>query len=226
MTAHDENDHRTPDAPPPPGSSTEAEGHAGADRDQRLGVTRAAEVAGAHGVSRSADPDAEAAAQRLAVGVARSLRDDKCDNVVVLDVRGLSQVTDYLIIASGTSHVQMRAAARNSVELAEELGESVLNQNVRENEPSWLLVDLIDVIVHIFEPDTRMYYDLEMLWGDAERVHWNDDPDAVDPTRNRAGLAPGEARSELQRSGEFEAFGADDGDDQATPDDDEDQPGR
>jgi len=193
-----------------------------ADRDGKLGLNRGDAAAGgarAHGFSRTANPGDEAAARDLAVLVARSLRGDKCEQIALLDVRGLSQVTDFLIVASGTSNVQMRAAARNAVELARTQGEEVLNHNVRENEPTWILVDLIDIVVHIFEPDTRAYYDLEMLWGDAERIAWSDrlEDMADDPARNRAGLAPGEAKSELQRSGEYEAFGGDDDED----DDDE-----
>ena len=177
------------------------------ERDRRLGVDRAESVA--HGFSRTADPADEHLAQNLAVAIARSLRDDRCEDVVVLDVRGLSQVTDFLLIASGTSNVQMRAAAANAVKLAKGHRANVLNDNVRQNEPSWLLVDLIDVVVHVFEPDTRDYYDLEMLWGDAPAVPWardDDDDDGVAKRRNRARLAPGEAKAELERSGEHSAL--------------------
>ena len=54
----------------------------------------------------------------------------------------------------------------------------------------WLLADFVDVVVHLFEPNTRSYYDLEMLWGDAERVHWSRQSDGAE--RNLAGLRPDE----------------------------------
>lgn len=189
-------------------SDTERQGDdRGGDRDSRLGVARP--EGAAHGFSRTADPADERAARSLAVDIARSLRDDKCEEVIILDVRGLSQVTDFLLVASGTSNVQMRAAASNAVKLAESTGANILNDNVRQNEPSWLLVDLVDVVIHIFEPETRAYYDLEMLWGDADLVPWarnDEDDDGSVRRRNRAGLAPGEAKTELHRSGEFNAI--------------------
>jgi ribosome-associated protein len=184
-------------------SDREEQSRNGEDRDRSLGVERAA-----HGYSRSSDPAEEAAAQQLAIDAARSLHDDKCEDVLVLDVRGLSQMTDYLVLASGTSDVQMRAATQHVLQMAKKRGEPVLSQNVRENDPTWILADLVDVIVHVFEPDTRRYYDLEMLWGDAERVEWAPDdagvPGGGTARRNRAGLSPGEAREQLEQSGSWE----------------------
>jgi ribosome-associated protein len=91
--------------------------------------------------------------------------------VVVLDVAGLSPVCDFFVIATGTSPRQMRTVADEIIELAETqkfnpLGESGLDST------TWVLVDCIDVIIHLFNDDSRRYYDLENLWGDAKRVEW------------------------------------------------------
>lgn len=126
-------------------------------------------VAGSPGGSL-ADPEA---VLRFAAAVARSLRDDKCEDIVVLDVRGLSNVTDYVVIGSGTSQRQMGSALQHIEDLAVENRVGRLQTN-RDDQSLWLLADFVDVVVHLFEPNTRAYYDLEMLWGDATRVEWND----------------------------------------------------
>jgi ribosome-associated protein len=80
-------------------------------------------------------------------------------------------VTDYFIIATGTSPRQMRSVAEDIEELAEKHGLKVLTRNGYEGE-SWILIDLVDVIVHIFNAPSREYYDLDNLWGDARKIDW------------------------------------------------------
>ncbi|MFG0258481.1 MAG: ribosome silencing factor [Phycisphaerales bacterium JB043] len=117
---------------------------------------------------RTDQPDS----QSLAVDVAHALEDAKCTDILILDVRGLSQVTDFIIIASGTSDRQMRTAIRDAEEIAEQQGRSIFG---RSSDPAstWLLVDLVDIVVHVFEPNTRAFFDLETLWGDASPVDWS-----------------------------------------------------
>jgi ribosome-associated protein len=117
----------------------------------------------------TSDPVALRAA---AIEVARLLDDDKCDDVLILDVQGLSQVSDYLVIASGTSDRQMRGAADDTAKLAGSLGWPVFRQNA-DDRTTWVVLDCVDLVVHIFEPNSRAHYDLEMLWGDAPRVAWD-----------------------------------------------------
>lgn len=121
-----------------------------------------------------ADPET---VRSFAIDVARSLRDDKCEDIVVLDVRGLSNVTDYVVIGSGTSQRQMGSALQHIEDLASNQRVGRLQSN-RDDRELWLLADFVDVVVHLFEPNTRAYYDLEMLWGDAPRVEWNDREEA------------------------------------------------
>ncbi len=116
--------------------------------------------------------------------MARVLHDDKCSDVVVLDVTGLSSVSDFIVLASGTSDRQMHSAGKNAAEAAEKLGYPPFRRNV-DDRTTWVVLDCIDVIAHIFEPNTRAHYDLEMLWGDAPRIAW-ERPDQM--SRDRTGL--------------------------------------
>lgn len=89
--------------------------------------------------------------------------DLRCEDVRLLDVRGLSQICDFILVASGTSDRQMRSVAEDMEELAEEVG----YQRFRvtgDSLDTWIVVDFVDVVVHLFEPGRRRYYDLENLW--------------------------------------------------------------
>ncbi len=115
------------------------------------------------------------------------MHDDKCQEVVVLDVRTLSSVTDYIIVASGTSDRQMRSVLDHVQELGAQRGMSTFRSHSDEKS-TWLLADFVGVVVHLFEPHTRAHYDLEMLWGDAPRIAW-ERPDQM--KRDMAGLGAG-----------------------------------
>src|SRR6266481_2665137 len=101
----------------------------------------------------------------------RELADNKkAENTVILDVRELSSVTDYFVLASGTSEPHLRA-------IVDELTEKLLQEHdlrpraVDGTFPAaWVVLDFFDVIVHIMRQDVRDRYDLETLWGDAPRV--------------------------------------------------------
>ncbi|MEN0021067.1 MAG: ribosome silencing factor [Planctomycetota bacterium] len=126
------------------------------------------------------DPEAVRA---FAIEAARLAKDDKCFNVCVLDVTSSSQVTEYIVLASGTSERQMRSTLDHIAELGESRGASAFRVS-RDDSAYWLLADFVDVVVHLFEPNARAYYDLEMLWGDAPRVDWRRPGEAdtgVDP---------------------------------------------
>ncbi len=85
---------------------------------------------------------------------------------LVLDLRGLSDATDFFLIASGDSDVHVRAIAEH---LREELAREGVKPAGVEGERSarWVLIDYIDVVVHVFHPRVREFYQLERLWGDA-----------------------------------------------------------
>jgi ribosome-associated protein len=105
-------------------------------------------------------------AERKARHAARVALDKRAVDVVVLDVQGLSSVTDYFLVCSGksTTHVQtISEAIRDGLKT---LGMRPLHaEGVAES--GWILLDYGDVLMHVFLEDTRLYYALERLWGDA-----------------------------------------------------------
>jgi len=94
----------------------------------------------------------------------------KAENIVVLDVRDLSSVTDYFVIASGTSEPHVRAIVDEITDqLRREHGVRPRAVDGKVN-GAWVVLDFLDVIVHVMRPEARTRYDLEGLWGDAARV--------------------------------------------------------
>ena len=94
----------------------------------------------------------------------------KAENIIILDVRKLSSVTDYFVIASGTSEPHLRAIVDEITDqLREEHGLRPLRRDGTVH-GAWVVLDFFDVIVHVMRADARERYDLESLWGDAARV--------------------------------------------------------
>jgi len=109
--------------------------------------------------------------RQLAIELARVVSDNKCEDVTVMDLRGLSPVTDFFVICSGTSDRQMRTAAEQAVAYGKKVGEPPFTVTGVDS-ATWILVDFVNVVVHVFTPEHRNYYDLELLWGDAPRIEW------------------------------------------------------
>ncbi len=102
---------------------------------------------------------------------ARVLYDSRAEDIVLLDLRGISQVTDMFVIASGDNKRMLKAAANRVLVELEEHGEIPLgHEGIAAGE--WVLLDFNDVIVHIFQERMREFYDLEFLWGSATRIPW------------------------------------------------------
>jgi ribosome-associated protein len=148
------------------GASTDA-----AARKPRATTPRKRAATSATPAAPAPAPTQEERAATFAVEAARTLADDKCDQIVVLDVRAKSPATDYIVIASGTSDRQMRSAIGDVVELGETLKYTAFRVS-NDDRATWLLADFVNVVVHVFEPNTRAHYDLEMMWGDAPHVAW------------------------------------------------------
>ena len=110
-----------------------------------------------------------AASRAFAVDLAQACLLDKCTDVVVRDVRGISQVCDYIVIASGTSERQMRSVAQALEDLGKARSQPPFRSD-RDTGTTWIVVDFVDVVVHLFEPEQREYYDLESLWADGKPV--------------------------------------------------------
>jgi ribosome-associated protein len=98
-----------------------------------------------------------------------TLDERKAIQVVVLDLRKLSDATDYFVIASGTSDTHVRALAEHVVEALERAGRRPHHVEGL-TAGRWALLDFVDFVVHIFHPTVRDFYQLERLWGDAPLV--------------------------------------------------------
>lgn len=107
----------------------------------------------------------------FATELARIASDLKSEDVVLMDLRGLSSVTDFAVIATGTSERQMRSVADRAVEYGRKIGEKPYGLSGQDS-ATWILLDFVDVVVHLFAGPYRQYYDLELLWGDAPRIDW------------------------------------------------------
>jgi len=111
--------------------------------------------------------------------IAQAAVDRRAEDVLIMDMRGLMTICDFFVVCSGRSRLHVEA-------IAEEVEEQMLEAGVKpwhtEGIPdsSWVITDYGDVVLHIFEPETRAFYNLEGLWGDAARLDIPD-PAAVAP---------------------------------------------
>lgn len=92
--------------------------------------------------------------------------DKKAEDIVALNMKGISLMADYFLICHGNNEKQVQAIAREIKEKAEENGMNIKRMEGFD-EAKWVLVDLGDVIAHVFHREERSYYNLEKLWGDA-----------------------------------------------------------
>jgi ribosome-associated protein len=116
-------------------------------------------------MAQTTSPAVTALAQRAA----QLCLDVKAQDVVLLNLQGLSDVTDYFVIASGTSDTHVRS-------IGEHVADELRREGVRPHhveglgQGRWVLLDYVDLVVHVFHPTLRNFYQLERLWGDAEVV--------------------------------------------------------
>jgi ribosome-associated protein len=95
--------------------------------------------------------------------------DLKANDVVILNLSGVTDMTDYFVIASGTSDTHVRAIAEHVMEQMKKEGVTVHHVEGL-TQGRWVLLDYVDFVVHLFHPALRQFYQLERLWGDAEVV--------------------------------------------------------
>jgi ribosome-associated protein len=105
--------------------------------------------------------------ETMKTAVIDAIEDIKGFDITVMDVRKLTSLTNYMIVASATSSRQAKAIADNVREKIKEKGYAIRGTE-GEKDGEWVLVDLDDIVVHIMVPATRAYYNLEQLWGEAE----------------------------------------------------------
>lgn len=106
----------------------------------------------------------------MAQKAAEVLEDKKAGDITILDIKELSTIADYFVICHGNSSTQVQALAS---ELKKKLQESGLEiKNVEGYDTArWILLDIGDVVIHIFHKEEREYYNIERIWGDAAIVH-------------------------------------------------------
>lgn len=119
------------------------------------------------------------AARAFAIEAARLLSDLKCDDILALDLLGKSPVAEIILIATGTSDRQMRSVIDDIAELGATQDFPIIRKS-EDDRATWIVADFGTVVAHVFEPNTRAFYDLELLWGDSERIHWK--RDAAEPS--------------------------------------------
>ncbi|MDD2833507.1 MAG: ribosome silencing factor [Methylotenera sp.] len=110
--------------------------------------------------------------ETMKLAVVDAIEDIKGFDISIMDVRNLTSMTNYMIVASANSSRQAKAVADNVREKLKEKGFAIRGTE-GEKEGEWVLVDLDDIVVHIMVPATRAYYNLEQLWteGEARRGH-------------------------------------------------------
>ncbi len=115
--------------------------------------------------------------REVAIGAARAAAAKQATDVVILDVHEVIVITDFFVIATGSSDRQVKT-------IVDEVEEALRDHGVKpvrregETEGRWVLLDYVDVVVHVFAEEERDYYSLERLWSDAPRVDW-EEPDAA-----------------------------------------------
>ena len=96
-----------------------------------------------------------------------ALNDKKGEDIKIIDITGISVLADYFIIANGTSDSQVNALVDNVEEELHKAGYS-LKQREGQASGSWVLLDFGDIIVHVFDKENRLFYDLERIWKDGK----------------------------------------------------------
>jgi ribosome-associated protein len=106
--------------------------------------------------------------QNLLKMAVKAADDKRAEDILALNMKGISLIADYFVICHGNSDKQVQAIAREVREKAQENGFDVKRMEGFD-EARWVLIDLGDVVVHVFHREERSYYNLERLWGDAPR---------------------------------------------------------
>lgn len=106
---------------------------------------------------------------QLVKQVVKAADDKRAEDIITLDITGVSFMADYFVICEGTNERQVQAIARGIKDDVEKSG-GVVKRIEGFEQARWILIDLGDVVCHVFHQDERHYYNLERLWGDAPMV--------------------------------------------------------
>lgn len=112
-------------------------------------------------------PGKTADSEKLISIITDGLLDKKAKEIKILDVRGLTTLTDFFVVCHGTSETQIRAIANSAIEkVKEKTGEAVWKQEGMDAR-RWIILDYVNVVVHIFSEEKRQFYGIERMWNDA-----------------------------------------------------------
>ena len=123
--------------------------------------------------------------RKLAVELAQAAYSKKCRDIVILDVKKLTALCDYFIIATVNSQVQMKTVRESIDTCCSEKGMRPINS--RSVSPSWQVLDYVGIVIHLMTPPTREFYRLERLWHRAKTVNWNDKKRTAKRTKKKTG---------------------------------------
>ena len=125
--------------------------------------------------------------RRLAIHCARFLDENKLEDITVFEVGACLGISDYFVVATGRNARHLKAA---SDKLLKELREQGVQRYGVEGYETckWILVDLVDAVVHLFDTESRRFYDLELLWGDCPRLDWRADDAGFDASESTEAL--------------------------------------
>ena len=123
-------------------------------------------------VSRNSDKSSSDRSLQLALAAARTAADNRGQDIQLLDVREMTQLFDYIVIASGTSRRQLHAISEEIDHTLEDDMDDKRMGIEGYRESRWIILDYGSIVVHIFDAETREFYRLEELWGDAKKVEW------------------------------------------------------
>ncbi len=101
--------------------------------------------------------------------VAKAIDDKKAENIVILNMKGISLIADYFVICHGNSDKQVKAIAEGLKDECAEHGYEIKRLEGYDH-ARWILIDLGEIVVHVFHKEERTYYNLEKLWGDAPTI--------------------------------------------------------
>ena len=161
------------------------------------GLTQAAKNSvGPVNLSRSQSQGDPKVIREFAIELARLSSELKCEQVVLIDVRGRNQLCEYLVIVSGTSDRQMKSVSDQLKAFGAQHGSPRWKRD-RDTNGTWIAADFVDVVVHLFEPGQRAWYDLEGMWADAPRVEWRRNVPAKPAGESMPSKKHGEGKSAL-----------------------------
>jgi len=108
--------------------------------------------------------------QELAIACAQAADELKAEDVRIFDLRGISTLTDFMVVCSGNSQPHLKAIIRDVESLVREKGADPANATEGKAASRWVVIDFVDVMVHVLDEEFREMYALEKLWGDAKEL--------------------------------------------------------